>query len=349
MKLSDIHLTLVKVRKERELAQQDIADALNVEQATISLYENGKRGIPLDILDDWLQMLEIEVTITPKECEPVKPANEVQAALEQFNTLKKRRNYLIAEMRAQMAEKLLAMPEFQQIKEETGEPAFWPYSFRANEKVGLVETRYDHPEQKFLAVEYTGDEVNVYKFLNADEVSDWEGDREWLKINRIYFSEDDFLTFGGLWDPDSFDLRRITILRKNKNHPDGVEIIDSEGFPIRALLDMQETHLRFSQVLYELEKNEAYTAMENELDVVGDAMLNIMINNRLKNGAADPVFEFWNEADLSIVDVPLGEPSRTWSWVEEGVAWEERLSETVDAHIENTEDVNIPTSLPKGL
>ena len=323
MKLSEIHTTLVKIRKERNLAQQDIADALNVEQATVSMYETGKRGIPLDLLDDWLRILEIEIKITPKECSPVKPAEDIQNDLLTFNNLKKRRNYLIAELRAMMAENLLMVPEFQKNHEDSGEPCFWPYSFHADEKVGLVETRYDHPEQKYLAVEYTSDEVNVYKFLAEYEASGDEDDREQLNLSRIYFSEDDFLTFVAQGDQDGMDQRRMTILRKNKNHPDGVEIIDPEGFPIRTLLEMQQNFIRFSKVVRELEEKENYAAMENELDITGNLMLNIIINNRLKNGSANPDFEFWTEMDLNAVDVPLGESPRGWAWIEEGVEWKE--------------------------
>ena len=62
LKLATIHQYLGEQRRKQNLAQRDVAEALNVEQATISFYETGKRSIPLDLLDRWLQLLEIEKT-----------------------------------------------------------------------------------------------------------------------------------------------------------------------------------------------------------------------------------------------------------------------------------------------
>ena len=185
MNLSNIHLTLGEIRKERNLSQKDVAEALNVEQATISLYENGKRGIPLELMDQWLRLLEIGVKVTPKGYEPLKPEEDIQNELSGFYDRKKKRNYLVAELRAMMAEKLLWVPAFQKVDEETGEGLFWPYSFYGDESVGLVETRYDHPEQKFMAIEYTRTEVNAYKFLAAYESGDEQSDQEWLSVKSL--------------------------------------------------------------------------------------------------------------------------------------------------------------------
>ena len=66
MKLVTIHQYLGEQRRKQNLAQRDVAEALNVEQATISFYETGKRSIPLDLLDRWLQLLEIEVKSSQK-------------------------------------------------------------------------------------------------------------------------------------------------------------------------------------------------------------------------------------------------------------------------------------------
>ena len=49
-----------------KIGQQELADALYVEQSSVSHYETGSRRVPIEILDAWLAMLDIEVTITPK-------------------------------------------------------------------------------------------------------------------------------------------------------------------------------------------------------------------------------------------------------------------------------------------
>lgn len=336
MKLSEIHHTLCNVRQERNIAQKDIAAALNVEQATISMYETGKRGIPLDILDSWLQLLEIEVKITPKGFEPTRAPKDTEDELQRFNELKTRRNYLTAELRAMMAEQVLRVPEFQRTDKETGEGVFWPYSFRADPFIGLVETRYDHPEQKYMAVEYTNDEVNVYKFLSAHESENGKSDQDLMGVNRIYFSEDDFLMLSAQWEQDDMERRKMTVLRKSNVHPDGVEIIDPEGFSIRTLAEMMENHQRFSKAIKELDTDFRYINMDHELDSIGEEMLNIVLNNRLVNGTSNPDFIFWSDEDLSVIDVPLADSPRSWFWIEEGVEWAEKQLEIIELETHTT-------------
>lgn len=327
MKLSEIHTLLSKTRKERNLAQRDIASSLNVEQATISLYENGKRGIPLDLLDAWLQLLEIEIKATPQSLVPVNRTEDIEHDLHTFRELKRKRNRLIAEIRAITAEKLLHIPKFQQTEPQSGESLFWPYSFPTTECVGLVETRYDHPEQKHLAVEYTNEEVNIYKFVPVYEAENEQMDTGWSDIKRIYFSEDEFLNLGGEWEADQMEKHKITILRKHANHPDGVEIIAPEGFPIRALLDMVENYTFFSKAIKELYLDWQLIKMKHELDGIRKDLTNIMMHNRLQNGSVNPDFVLWSETDLEAIDVPLWAGYRNWYWVEEGVSWIEDVDE----------------------
>lgn len=321
MKLSEIHLILCDVRKEREMAQRDIAQALNIEQATVSMYETGKRGIPLDLLDNWLQLLEIEVKITPKGHKPVKEEKETQNDLKKFESLKKRRNYLIAEMRAMMAERVMQLPEFNRTQEETGEGLFWPYSYCGKAAVGLIETRYDHPAQKFMAVEYTGEGVNVYKFSGDRENKEGKTEPRWLEVKRLYFSEDDFMMYSGIWDRESMGICGVSILRRNKAVPDGVEVVNVEGFPVRSLLEMQENYVRFLTVFDEVRGREAYLSMERELEDVEDVLLEISRNNRLWNGSENPEFVFWTDDDKYAIEVPLWAPERNWEWIEEGLTW----------------------------
>lgn len=332
MKLANIYMTLSEVRKNRELAQTDIAEALNVEQATVSLYENGKRGIPLDLLDDWLKMLEIEVTITPKEYESVKRPEDIKNELITFNQLKKRRNYLIAELRSLMAESIAKVPELQGVGEDE-EPRFWPFSFFTDTQVGVVETRYDHPEQKFLAVEYTANEVNLYKFLPSEGKGQSKEDGGWIGGNKAYLSEDEFLALGWQWNQDRMDNHKITILRRNKSLPEGIEVVDPSGFSLRTLLEIQANYNLFAFAVEETEHSETYMRLDLELDVVHKKMLDITLNNRLKNGALDPVFDFWTEQDKEAIDIPLWGETRSWEWVEEGMKWTDDLEEVGEIHV----------------
>lgn len=338
MKLSEIHTLLSEIRKERNLAQRDVAMSLNVEQATISLYENGKRGIPLDLLDAWLQLLEIEIKATPQSLMPVNRAEDIENDLHAFQELKRKRNYRIAEIRALTAEKLLQVPKFKKTDIESGECLFWAYSFPLDEHAGLVETRYDHPEQKHLAVEYTSEEVNVYKFLPVYQTEDAQHEPAWHDTKRIYFSEDEFLTFGGEWETNRMEEHKITILRKNTDHPDGVEIIAPEGFPIRALLDMVENYTLFSKAMKELYLDWQPIKMKHELDSIRKELTNIMIHNRLQNGTVNPDFVLWSETDVEAINVPLWADHRNWTWIEKGVAWVEDFGVADDVLL--SEDVD---------
>ena len=337
LKLSDIHLLLCEARQEQKISQKEVAAALNVEQATISMYENGKRGIPLDLLDEWLRILEIEVKITPKGLKPVQSEKEIKDALEVFNRTKKRRNYLIAELRALTSEKILQQPDFTATNEETGEGVFWPYSFYGDCCVGLVETRYDHPQQKYMAVEYTGNEVNVYKFHSIKETYDGRSNPEWLNADRLFFTEDDFLTIGGAWEQEFMDAHQITILKKNTDLPDGVEIVETGGFSARSLLQMQENFCALLKALDEVEATDEYQKMERDLDSVHDQLGDISLNNRLQNNALNPEFFYWDEEDKAAIDIPLWNPRRNWYWIEEGGEWTEDFQEAQEVRLTGDE------------
>ncbi len=337
MNLSEIHHLLSDVRKASNISQKDIASALNVEQATVSLYESGKRGIPLDLLDEWMKMLEIEVKIIPKDLRPVHSEEEIKGALMEFNNIKKRRNYLIAELRALAAGKIMQTPEFSVTNEETGEAAFWPYSLFGEQYVGLVETRYDHPLQKYMAVEYTSSEVNVYKFLNTKETYDGRSNPLWLNADRLYFTEDDFLSIGGAGDQEFMDQRKVTIFRRNRDLPDGVEIMETGGFSARSLLQMQENFCTLLKILEEVEATEEYQKMDKDLDSVFDQLSDILLNNRLQNNALNPEFSYWDECDIEAIDIPLWNPQRNWSWIEEGVSWNEDFQDSQEIYLSGDE------------
>jgi len=333
MELAKIHLLLSEQRGAQGLSQKEIADKLNVEQATISLYENGKRGIPLELLDPWLMLLGIEVKLNTRGSVPVRAPEETMNDLDVFKTLKRRRNYLIPEMRAMLAEKIMQDPLFRQTDLETGESLFWAYSFGGDPAVGVVETRYDHPEQKFLAVEYTEREVNLYRFLSTREAGEDQSDPEWLQVSRMYFSEDDFLTLGGQWDEESMAAHKVTILRENKNAEEGVEIMSAEGFSLRSLIEMQNIFLRLRIVTKQVIEDESYKAMNKELDEISYQVVELALDNCYENGAMNPDFELWSEIDKAVIDVPLWAENRSWHWIREGEAWREEYSETTEVQV----------------
>ena len=161
--------------------------------------------------------------------------------------------------------------------------------------MGLVETRYDHPEQKFLAVEYTDEEVNVYRFLSAKEEGEEQRSPEWLQINRTFFSEDDFLTFGGQWNEESMEARKVTVLRRKTNAEEGVKVVSAEGFSLRALTETKDTFLILRKVTEQVCREERYHAMKQELDEISYQVVELALDNCYENGAMNPSFELWSE------------------------------------------------------
>ncbi|MBQ9955617.1 MAG: helix-turn-helix transcriptional regulator [Eggerthellaceae bacterium] len=313
-KLSTIHALLAQTRKERGISQLTVAEALNLDQTTISLYENGHRGIPLPTLDSWFDLLGIDLSITVRGHEPVKAADLAERDLKEFEHLKRRRNYLIAEMRSMMAQRVMGDAFFAQSDPDSGEGRFWPVAFHDDNSIRLVEHRTDHPSQKHLAVEFTGEEVNVYRFAHGGPVRT-------RGIDRAYMTEDDFLTHGAVLSHDEMDVMKSTIFRANAAKPDGVELVGHEGFPVSSLLDMQEAHKRFEAVYDEVIALEGWQELEEELLGIEGRLDELLIDNRLENGMSDPAFTRWGEEDESAVSVPLHETERTWHWVEEGSKW----------------------------
>ena len=311
-KLSQIHETLAQVRKERGLSQGTVAKRLVLDQTTISLYENGHRGIPLDTLDRWFEILGVTVSISIEGYEPAKEPECEQRDLEEFSQLKRRRNYLIAEMRSLMAQRVMQDPELGAADEESGESQFWPYSFHQDHVIGLVESRFDHPSQRYLAVEYTGEEVNVYRFGESMPST---------TPGLAFLGEDDFLTTGDTLAHEDFEALKSTIFRKKASSPDGLELINSEGFPVSSLLVIQKNFERFVTVYDEVIGHENYLTMETELLQIEGRLDTLLLDNRLGNSKPNPAFERWIKADEQAVSVPLYSPERIWHWVEEGVSW----------------------------
>ena len=317
IKLSEIHLTFAQVRKERGISQEQIASELAVEQGTVSLYENGRRAIPLETIELWAKLLEVEITITPQGYEPLKEPDCEKRDLEEWGRLKRRRNYLIAELRSMMAVEAMRAPEFQVVDEESGESQFWPYAIHGYRIIGLVQTRYDHPSQRYLAVEYTGEEVNIYRFGSRSSTAG--------SPRRAYLTEDDFLTLIGNASPEKIEVMKSTIFRAKASSPEGVELVNPEGFPIKSLWEMQESHTRFAAVRNAVVCREDYLTMENELLRIEGRLDELLLDNRLGNGMPNPAFKRWSSEDEQAVSVPLYSAERIWRWTEEGVSWVDDL------------------------
>lgn len=321
IQLAKIHEILAKERREQGLSQIEIARALNVEQATVSYYENGKRGIPLELMDAWLRILGIEIKLQTRGNTPAKSQEETMNDLEVFRFLKCRRNYLIPEMRTMLAQKLLQEPLFRKTDTESGDGLFWAYSPGEEPEVGILETRHDHPEQKYLVVEYTEKEVNLYQHLRESRGGERLPEAKWLENSRTYFSEDDYLTLSGQWDSESLAQRKVTVFRESKTVEDGVQLLNAAGFSLRALSEIQQVFLTFRAITEKVKACDVYSRMEIELREIQRHLTELMLDNRYENGKMNPDFVLWDETDRAVIDVPLWSEKRNWQWIREGEEW----------------------------
>lgn len=60
--MADFSDRLRQLRKEKELSQQEVADALGFDKMTISGYENGKRHPRFDTIDTLADFLDVDIT-----------------------------------------------------------------------------------------------------------------------------------------------------------------------------------------------------------------------------------------------------------------------------------------------
>lgn len=318
IRLANIHETLAEQRKKLGISQQEVADALHVEQTSISHYETAQRRVPIEILDAWLAMLDIEVTITPKGYEAAKDEELTQKDLEAFLAAKRRRNLLIAELRSMMARRVMQEPFFQREYENSGESAFWPFALHADHRIGLLENRCDHPSQRNLAVVITDEDASVHR-LSPDVAP------APVRAGRSYMTETDFLTIGSQLGHEELEELKSTLLRTSRETPGGTALVSAEGFALGSLLEMQASLAEFAGLCKEVAEREDYRAMEAELLQVEGRLSMLEYDNRLANGTPNPAFRLWTTADQSAVDVPLYSPDRVWRWAEEGVSWTEEI------------------------
>lgn len=67
MTTNDITLSLLNARKEKNITQQQLADMVGVSKPTISLMENGKQNITIELLCRICNALDVELTLHNKE------------------------------------------------------------------------------------------------------------------------------------------------------------------------------------------------------------------------------------------------------------------------------------------
>ena len=320
IKLSNIHETLAEQRKRLGITQQELAEALHVEQTSISNYETGQRRVPIEILDAWFAMLDIEVTIVPKGHETTKDEELMKKDLEEFSAAKRRRNFLIAELRSLMAQRVMGEPFFQKEYDNSGESTFWPFAFHADHRIGIIENRYDHPSQKNIAVAITDEDASVHR-LNPDVAT------EPTTTGRAYMTEADFLAIGSQLSHEELESLKSTLLRISRETPGGTALVNAEGFALGSLLETQASLARFAALCEEIAGQEDHRAMEAELMQIDGRLSMLEYDNRLANGTPNPAFRLWTAADQSTVDVPLYSSDRIWKWIEEGVSWTDEVDD----------------------
>lgn len=320
LKLANIHETLAEARKRLGISQSDLAAALCIEQASVSYYETGQRRVPIELLDQWLAMLDIEITITPKGYESSRDEEFIQRDLEAFEAAKRRRNFLIAELRSMMARRVMQEPFFQKEYDNSDESAFWPFALHADHRIGVLENRSDHLSQKHLAVVLTDEDASVYR-LNTDAAP------VPARENRVYMTETDFLTIGSQLYHEELEALKSVVMRRSQNTPGGTELVNTGGFVLGPLLEIQESLTTFASIYEEVVSQDEYREMEAELLQIDSQLSNLEYDNRLTNGMPSPAFQLWTANDQSAVDVPLYSPNRVWHWIEEGVKWAETIDE----------------------
>lgn len=67
MTTQDIALTLLNARKDKGITQQQLADIVGVSKPTISLMENGKQNITIDLLCRICTALNMELSFQSRE------------------------------------------------------------------------------------------------------------------------------------------------------------------------------------------------------------------------------------------------------------------------------------------
>ena len=134
-------------------------------------------------------------------------------------------------------------------------------------------------------------------------------------------------------------MRKVTLLRKNENSPDGVEVVAAEGFSVRSLLDMQENYMKFARVAGEAMMLAEYKEMNRELEDIENKILDLVLDNRFGNGTMNPDFALWTQEDKDAVDVPLWDMKRNWHWLDEGAEWVEEFQEAKEVQVMNDDDV----------
>ena len=101
------------------------------------------------------------------------------------------------------------------------------------------------------------------------------------------------------------EKRCVTVLRRNPDLPDGVEIMKIAGFSIRTLLEIQETFCSLMNVIRETQELDQYRALNQELDTVLRKLKRLSLENRYKDGSMNPLFQDWSEEEKAEMNISL--------------------------------------------
>lgn len=288
--LSNIHLTLQKVRKEKNISQLEMANFLNIEQASVSMYENGKRGIPLDVLEKWADVLEIELAVNPKGFEPSEPESDVDRDWLLFEELKKQRDNLAEKLRERFAEALQSytfdVGDGRRIAEEKDMGLYFgPYSHN----VSLICELTNENGEK-TAVFFN--EMGIYTFYDEAE-SRYVTPDELPHLHR--------------WGAELIEDRFMSIIREDE----GSYYVSAgaEQFSLALLFWISLWHEGYKKVFDELNNHdenymvllEAHTSLSKSIKAISE-------RNRLTNGEKNPRFVAFDPVDEAVILYPSAPP-----------------------------------------
>lgn len=64
--LMDILSSLIQIRKEKKVSQDDLTGTLGINSTTLSRYESGRRKMPYDVLVKYAEYLGYEIRLIKK-------------------------------------------------------------------------------------------------------------------------------------------------------------------------------------------------------------------------------------------------------------------------------------------
>ena len=115
-----MHETIRRLRKERRLTQQQVADYLGVDRSTYAYYESGRTKINIDILIRLAHFFQVSLAMLVGEEPPVEVLNTTESNLDtilvndsvaRFSQLSREEQYLVILYRSGTPEQQLQVLE----------------------------------------------------------------------------------------------------------------------------------------------------------------------------------------------------------------------------------------------